>query len=157
MNIQSKTPTALLQWSCLALLLGSIILVALAGGWLLTKGAPRPSGPRPTAIVWTATPTPTPTATPTSTPLPTPTLPLSPEEVGVGVQVSVIGTGAAGLSIRATASTTAERLHIAAEGERFLVIDGPTSAEDFIWWQVRHIARPEQQGWVVQDYLQVEP
>lgn len=145
----------LLQWGCLVLLLGSIVIVAAAGGWLLTKSAPRPSGPRPTAIIWTVTPTPTPTATPTATPQPPPTLPLTPDEIGVGVYVSISGTGAAGLSLRATASITAERRYIAPEGTSFLIIGGPQQTPDFTWWQLRSESDLEQEGWAVAEYLVV--
>ena len=69
------------------------------------------------------------------------------------MRVSIGGTGAAGLSIRAAANTTAERLYIAAEGDRFVVIDGPVSADDFTWWKLRSEAGSEPEGWAVADYL----
>lgn len=115
----------------------------------------KPDGPRPTAIVWTATPTSTPTATPTPTPTATPTLPASPTEVGVGVRVRVVGTGAAGLSIRAAAGVAAERIAVAAEDEIFLVVDGPQAADDLTWWRLRDEANPQREGWAAADYLTV--
>jgi len=147
--------TPLWQWGCLLLLVACILLVLVAGLWLLTKPAAVPTDPRPTAIVWTATPTPTPTATPTPTPTATPTLPASPTEVGVGVRVRVVGTGAAGLSIRASASVAAERIEVAAEGEVFLVVDGPQFADDLTWWRLRDEANPQREGWAAADYLTV--
>lgn len=151
MTIENGTRANVLQWGCLVLVVGGIILVILTGAWLFTKPPAEPAGPRPTAIVWTATPTPTPTPLPT--PMPVPTLPLSPEEIGVGVRVRVGGTGGAGLSIRASASTTAERVDIAAEGEAFLVAGGPMEAEAYTWWFLRDEANPDREGWAVADFL----
>lgn len=147
--------TPLWQWGCLLLLIAGILLTLVAGGWLLTRPMARPTGPRPTAIVWTATPTPTPTVTPTPTPTATPTLPAAPTEIGVGVRVRVAGTGAAGLSIRAAAGVAAERVAIAGEGEVFLIVDGPQSADGLTWWQVRDEANPQREGWAAADYLTV--
>ncbi|MEJ5311007.1 MAG: hypothetical protein WHX52_14690 [Anaerolineae bacterium] len=145
------------QWGCLALLIGGILLVILTGMWLFSRPATQPPGPRPTAIVWTASPTPSPTPTTTPTPTPQPTLPLSPTEIGVGVRVQVSGTGAAGLSIRAGASTSAERLSIAAEGETFIVAAGPEQADDLTWWFLRDEANPQREGWAAANYLIVAP
>lgn len=145
------------QWGCLALLIGGILLVVLTGMWLFSKPTAQPPGPRPTAIVWTASPTPSPTPTPTPTPTPQPTLPLSPTEIGVGVRVQVSGTGAAGLNIRASASTSAERLSIAAEGETFIVAAGPEQADDLTWWFLRDEANPQREGWAAANYLIVVP
>lgn len=145
------------QWGCLTLLIGGILLVIVTGLWLFSRPTAIPPGPRPTAIVWTATPTPTPTPTPLPTPTPSPTLPLSPTEIGVGVRVRVSGTGAAGLSMRATPGTTMERLDIAAEGEVFLVIDGPMVADDLTWWFLRDEAHPQREGWGAANYLVVIP
>jgi len=143
------------QWGCLALLIGGILLVILTGMWLFSRPSTPPSGPRPTAIVWTASPTPTPTSTPTPTPPPTSLSP--PTEIGIGVRVQVSGTGAAGLSIRARASTSAERLGVAAEGETFIVAAGPTQADDLMWWFLRDEADPQREGWAAADYLVIAP
>ncbi len=143
------------QWGCLFLLIGGIFLVIVSGLWLFSKPVAYPAGVYPTAIVWTATPTPTPTPTPLPTPTPKPTLPLSPTEIGVGVRVRVSGTGAAGLNIRALPSKQAERLYIAAEGEQFLVADGPRTADDLTWWFLRDEANPQREGWAAATYLTV--
>ncbi len=75
----------------------------------------------------------------------------------MGVRVQVSGTGAAGLNIRASASTTAERLSIAAEGEVFIVAAGPTQANDLTWWFLRDEANPQREGWAAANYLIVAP
>ena len=156
MTINNGARANVLQWGCLILVIGGILLVILTGIWLFTKPPAAPGGPRPTAIVWTATPTPTPTPTPLPTPTPVPTLPLSPDEIGIGVRVRVAGTGAAGLSIRTSASTGAERLDVALEGETFIVAGGPLQAESFTWWFLRDETNPEREGWAVANYLIVE-
>lgn len=126
-----------------------IVAITVAGGvWLFTKPPASPDGPRPTAIVWTATPTPTPT------PIPTPTLaPVPPDAIGVGVRVTVTGTGEAGLSMRTEPGTTSERLDVAMEGETLLVVSGPQESDGYTWWFVRDEVTPEREGWVAADYL----
>jgi hypothetical protein len=130
------------------MLLGIITLTVVAGVWLFTKPTSRPEGPRPTAIIWTATPSPTPTAAPTPTPLP-----VLPNQIGIGVRVTVMGTAGAGLSIRSAAGTGAERINVAAEGESLLIIDGPELADGYTWWMVRDEQNPEREGWAAQDFL----
>ncbi|HOT92776.1 MAG TPA: hypothetical protein PLJ78_10270 [Anaerolineae bacterium] len=157
MTINNIEHANIVQWGCLALLIGGILLVIVTGLWLFSRPVTLPAGPRPTAIIWTVTPTPTHTPTPLPTPTPSPTLPLSPTEIGVGVRVRVSGTGAAGLNIRALPGTAAERLYIATEGEVFLVASGPTVADGFTWWFLRDEANPQREGWAVADYLVVAP
>jgi hypothetical protein len=136
------------QWGCLVMLLGTITLTMVGGVWLFTKPTTRPDGPRPTAIIWTATPTPIPTLAPTPTPLP-----VLPDQIGVGVRVTVIGTAGAGLSIRAEAGTSSARINVATEGESLLVVAGPQVADGYTWWFVRDEANPEREGWAAQDFL----
>jgi len=75
----------------------------------------------------------------------------------VGVRVQVSGTGTAGLNMRASASTAAERLSVAAEGEVFIVAAGPTQADDLTWWFLRDEANPHREGWAAANYLIVAP
>ena len=60
------------------------------------------------------------------------------------------------MSIRASASTSAERIDVAAEGESFLVVAGPMDAESYTWWFLRDEANPEREGWADADYLIAE-
>jgi hypothetical protein len=136
------------QWGCLVMLLGIIGLTVVAGVWLFTKPASSPEGPRPTAIVWTVTPSPTPTLAPTPTPVP-----VLPGQIGVGFRVTVMGTGGAGLSIRADAGTSAERVHVATEGEVLLVVGGPQDADGYTWWFLRDEVDPAREGWAAQNFL----
>jgi hypothetical protein len=136
------------QWGCLVMLLGIITLTVVGGVWLFTKPASRPEGPRPTAIIQTATPSPTPVVAPTPTPIP-----VLPDQIRVGVTVTVVGTAGAGLSIRAQAGTGAERVNVAAEGESLLIVAGPQLADGYTWWFVRDELNPEREGWAAQDFL----
>ncbi|MBN2007557.1 MAG: hypothetical protein JXA21_29700 [Anaerolineae bacterium] len=151
---EGRHTSTILHWGCLIFLLAAIALVILGGGWLLIKEPARPSGPRPAAIVWTATPTPTPTASPTPLPTATPaSQSVAPLEIALGTRVRVSGTGDIGLSIRAAAGTATERLDIAAEGETFLVVAGPQSADGLVWWFLRDEINPTREGWAATDYL----
>ncbi len=86
--------------------------------------------------------------------MPTPTpVPVLPDQLGIGVRVTVIGTGAAGLSIRAEAGTSAARINVAAEGEALLIVGGPQVADGYTWWFVRDEANPEREGWAAQEFL----
>ncbi len=60
------------------------------------------------------------------------------------------------MSIRASASTSAERVEIAAEGDTFIVAGGPMLAESYTWWFLRDEATPDREGWAVTDFLIVE-
>ncbi|MDF1512577.1 MAG: hypothetical protein P1S60_02085 [Anaerolineae bacterium] len=136
------------QWGCLAALVSGIALVIAGGIWLFTKPPASPPGAIPTAIIQTVTLT-------ASVPgLPTPTPPVISEHgLGIGVTVQVSGTGSIGLSIRADASTTAERQFVAAEGSTFLITDGPKDADGLVWWFVKDEADPNVEGWAAADYL----
>ena len=41
------------------------------------------------------------------------------------------------------------------DGEQFVVIAGPESADGFVWWQLRDPNDPFHVGWMVADYLQL--
>ncbi|MBN1878373.1 MAG: SH3 domain-containing protein [Anaerolineae bacterium] len=145
--------TNLWQGGCLLLLFGSIVAVAVLGIWLFSQTPELPSGPRPTAIVWTATPTSPPTSTPVPTPTPHPTTPTPSGNIIIGIQVYVSGTGESGLSIRAASGLQAERLSVALEGERFLIVGGPQEADGITWWLLRDEANPDREGWAAANYL----
>lgn len=140
------------QWGCLAALISGIALVIAGGIWLFTKPPASPSGTIPTAIVQTVTLT-------VSVPnLASPTsLPAISDGIGIGIRVRVSGTGDVGLSIRADASTTAERRAIAEEGKIFLVTDGPKEADGLVWWFIKDEGDPNSVGWAAADYLTPVP
>jgi hypothetical protein len=138
----------MLQWGCLAMVVGIIALSIVGGIWLLTKPPADPAGSQPTAVVWTTTPTPMATRAPTATPLA-----ISPGQVGVGIRVRVTGTGDAGLSIRSEPTTTADRVSVAEEGESLLIVSGPQEADGYTWWFVRDELDATREGWAAQDFL----
>jgi len=130
------------------MLLGAIALTVVGGIWLFTKPPADPQGTRPTAVVWTTTPTPVPTVALTPTPQPLP-----PGGIGVGARVRILGTGVAGLSIRAEPSTAGDRIHVAEDGGILLIVGGPQEADGYTWWLVRDEADADREGWAVEDYL----
>lgn len=132
------------------MLLGAIVLTIVGGIWLFARDPAAPSGPQPTAVVWTATPTPVPTAAPTPTPEPASILS---GVIGVGTRIKIVGTGDVGLSIRADAHTNGERLDVANEGEILLIVAGPEEADGYTWWFLRDESNTAREGWAVEDYL----
>jgi len=85
---------------------------------------------------------------------PTPTLvPVVPAEIAIGVYVKVSGTEGTDLSFRAGPSTNYARLKIVADGSVLKVLDGPSEADGYIWWQLQDIS-DGMVGWAVADYLE---
>jgi hypothetical protein len=148
--IDRREKPNLAQWGCLVMLLGAITLTIVGAVWLFTKPATSPEGPNPTAIVWTTTPTPMPTLFPTPT---TAAAAIATGEIRIGVRINVSGTGNIGLSIRAEAGVNAERVSVAQEGERLLVVGGPRQADNYTWWFVRDELDPTREGWAAQDFM----
>lgn len=105
-----------------------------------------------------ATPTIPPVVTlePTPTPLPTDTpVPSLPDALVPGVYAKVVGTGSAGVSMRAGPGTNNGRLNVAAENSIVLILDGPRADEnqqEYVWWYIRD--EDNNEGWVVQDFLE---
>jgi hypothetical protein len=86
--------------------------------------------------------------------LPTPTLvPAVPAEIAIGIYVKVSGTEGTDLSFRAGPSTNYARLKIVAEGSVLKVLDGPSEADGYVWWQLQDISDGVV-GWAVADYLE---
>lgn len=161
-------------WILIGALAGLIIigLVGLGVVNILRKQSitPTPSaipGLAPTQPVADATPEPgqplaTPTIPPvvtlepTLTPIPTETpVPVVPEALAKDVYAKVIGTGAAGVSMRAGPGTNNARLGVVLDDGIVLILDGPRAdenQEDYVWWFIRDLEGNE--GWVVQDFLE---
>ncbi len=143
-----------------------IVLFALLsfGGLYLLQSSRGPVGPTPTAIVWTATPTavaevsPTPTMTPTPAideqPEPTPTVAA---EIQIGGYVQVTGTGAYGLSLREGPRADYARMDVAAEGETFVIVEGPETVAGEPWWRIRDPDDETRFFWAIGTYLQPIP
>jgi hypothetical protein len=84
----------------------------------------------------------------TSTPVPA-----VPQEIAIGVYVQVSGTGGGDLSFRAGPGTNYARLKIVAEGTVLKVLDGPSEADGYVWWQLQDLSDGVV-GWAVADYLE---
>lgn len=138
------------RWGCLLLLIVTILAVLTAIGWLMLREPPRPAGPLPTAVLWTATPTPIPTPTPTLT---NPSHEPGEGRFTIGSRVQVSGTGGAGLSLRTGPGLDNERVDIADEGEAFIVAGGPVEADGLTWWLLKDEANPGREGWGAASYL----
>jgi hypothetical protein len=76
-----------------------------------------------------------------------------PTEIGIGVYVKVSGTGGSDLSFRANAGTNYARLKVVTEGAILKVLDGPTEADGYTWWQLQDVS-DGMVGWAVADYLE---
>ncbi len=105
---------------------------------------------------------------PTQTqPFPTSTPELSPPEgrttpensIGEGIvvdaYVQITGTGGDGLRFRNSASLSGQVKFIASEAEIFIVKDGPTDADGYIWWYLVGPFDETRNGWAVSNYLAV--
>ena len=92
---------------------------------------------------------------PTRTPTPTPTsIFFLPEGVvGVGIYVQVIGTGGAGLRMRGEPGLSSPINFSAMDSEVFLVIDGPVTADGYIWWHLEAPYDQNRNGWSAADFL----
>ncbi len=142
--------------------IAAALLFALFGFWALYlfRGRLGAAGPTPTAIIWTPTASPPPTATPPPAGIEsgngdagTGATPTPSEEIAVGTYVEVAGTGGYGLSLREGPGANYTRLSIAADGETFLVIDGPQMSAGSPWWEIRDPDDEAQTWWAVGNYL----
>lgn len=134
--------------------------VALANA-LLRRPPLTVSAVEPTIIVLTAPPAaaptntpvlPTPSPIPTFTPIPTPNNAVAPPEVTVGFYAAVANTDGVGVTVRGGPSTSNVQLLVAPEDTVVLVLAGPESANDLLWWQVR--LEDGTEGWVAGLFLE---
>lgn len=80
----------------------------------------------------------------------------TPEQVTIGRQIIVTGVGDTQLNVRdAPGITETTILFRAAEGEGFLVVDGPQQQNGFTWWRIQSPSDPSRSGWAAENYLQV--
>ncbi len=156
---QEPVPWRYLGMGIVVTLVSMVIAMAIARAFLLRP--PLQNAPTsPNLIVLTAPPTvppteapilPTPTVVPTFTPIPTPDNVVAPEEVTIGYYAAVSGTGDAGVTIRGGPSTSNAIVTVANEEDVLLVVAGPESANDLLWWQVELLDGTE--GWAAGLYL----
>ena len=72
-----------------------------------------------------------------------------------GLEVRVTNTGGDGLRVRIESGLDSTPLFLAAEGEVFNIIGGPSLIDNHVWWQIESTLDKSRTGWAVQDYLQV--
>lgn len=83
---------------------------------------------------------------------------VSEDGLSVGTTVEVYDTGGTGLSVRPRPGTGGILNFVAYDGERYVIIGGPDSKNDYIWWELEDVNDPERSGWAVSDYLRsVQP
>lgn len=78
---------------------------------------------------------------------------VSEDGLSVGMMVEVYDTGGTGLSVRPQPGTGGYLNFVASEGERFLIVDGPDSRNDYIWWKLESPTDPDRTGWAASDFL----
>jgi uncharacterized protein YraI len=66
----------------------------------------------------------------------------------------VAGTGDYGLSLREGPGANYARVDVAAEGEVFIVVEGPQTAGGSPWWRIRAPENEERFWWAIGNYLQ---
>lgn len=103
-------------------------------------------------------PTAIPMALPTATlllptPAPSPTLP--PGQFAIGVTVQVVGVGLNGLKVREAPGYDGTLRFLAADGDEFVIVDGPQSVDDLEWWRLEDPNDASRYGWAARNYLMV--
>lgn len=87
----------------------------------------------------------------------TPTLPPSSTINGISTNqfVKIEGTEGVGLRIRNNPGTNSDVNFIANESEVFLVVGGPQTVDNIVWWQLATPYDEKRQGWASAEYLVV--
>ena len=78
---------------------------------------------------------------------------VSEDGLSVGTIVEVYNTGSTGLSVRPQPGTGGYLNFVAQEGEVFVIIDGPDSRNNYIWWKLESVNDPDRSGWAAADFL----
>ena len=78
---------------------------------------------------------------------------VSEDGLSIGTVVQVYDTGSTGLSVRPQPGTGGYLNFVASEGERFKIIDGPDSRNNYIWWKIESVNNPVRNGWAASDFL----
>ena len=138
----------------LTLLAGFVLFVALL---ILITGAALESDPPADSALAQMTIIPAPTVTPTAAvanePQELAVRYVSPEGFSIGAYVSIQNTQGAGLKIRPEPGTGSKVDFIAAEGELFIIVDGPDERNGYAWWKLAGFENPERTGWGASAFL----
>jgi len=79
--------------------------------------------------------------------------PTAATDITIGGYVEVTGTGGYGLSLREGPGANAARADIAADGEVFIVVEGPQTVAGSPWWKIRDPENEARTWWAVGNYL----
>ncbi len=135
-------------------ILGFVLFVALL--ILITGSALRTDPPADSALAQMTiipAPTVTPTAPTVGEPQELTVRYVSPEGFSIGAYVSIQNTQGAGLKIRPEPGTGSKVDFIAAEGELFVIVDGPDERNGYAWWKLAGFENPERTGWGAAAFL----
>ena len=143
--------------SCLSVLvIGMVVFVGLFFFFAVRlQSSPVPAADENARAVLTVIPAPTLTPTVFATRAPQ-TLEIhyvSEDGLSVGTVVEVFDTGDTGLSVRPQPGTGGYLNFVAREGERFKIIDGPDSRNNYTWWKLESVNDPDRNGWAASDFL----
>jgi len=72
----------------------------------------------------------------------------------VGMKVKVARTDGDGLRMRSNAGLDFNVIHLAQENQEFIINNGPTIADGYVWWEIRSL-NDTITGWAVQDFLDI--
>ncbi len=142
-------------------IVGCLATWSVVSSWLLEPPLEPAYPGQPTMIILTAPASPTliptssivpPTPIPTFTPIPTPDTAVAPEQLLAGYYATVANTDGLGLTVRGGPSTKNIVVTVAEEGTTVVILDGPTEADNFVWWQLR--LENGLEGWAVADFLE---
>ena len=67
--------------------------------------------------------------------------------------IRIGNTGGDGLLIRSNPGIDASPLYWGADGETYVIVDGPEISGNSIWWQIKSVANDEKVGWANHEYL----
>jgi hypothetical protein len=120
------------------------------------KATPFPAVTAVLNVVIAPTSTATPIA-PTATPVPTPVVDAPPAPppgvIALEARVQVVNTEGDGLRLRVDPGLAGEVRFLGAEGEVFIIKDGPKDLDGFTWWYVVADTDSARRGWGVANYL----
>lgn len=154
---RNDNPRVISFTSCLTILvIGMMIFVGLFFFFAVRmSGGAVPSADENARAVLTVIPAPTltPTVYATKEPQKLEIHYVSEDGLSIGSVVEVYGTEDTGLSVRPQPGTGGYLNFVARDGERFKIIDGPDSRNNYIWWKLESLNDPDRNGWAASDFL----
>ena len=126
------------------------LMILIAGAALRTDP---PAGSALAQMTIIPAPTVTPTAPVAEAPQELAVRYVSPEGFSIGAYVAIQNTQGAGLKIRPEPGTGSKVDFIAAEGELFVIVDGPDERNGYAWWKLAGFENPERTGWGAAAFL----